>query len=109
MHRPALLEVTTLLARPRGVLVLSCLMYVAAALHSVILAPLGWPSVEVLWSAMLVPTIALSFYYGRWGAAASVAVALALFAGVERLVHGDEAFSGERLVFAITILLAVVV
>jgi signal transduction histidine kinase len=109
MHLPALLEVTTLLARPRGVLVLSCLMYLAAALHSVILAPLGWPSMEVLWSAMLVPTIALSFYYGRWGAAASVAVALALFAGVERLVHGAEAFSGERLVFAITILLAVVV
>lgn len=109
MRRPALLEVSTLLTRPRGVLVLSCLMYVAAGLHSVLLAQLGWPSMEVLWSAMLVPTIAISFYYGRWGAGASVAIAVALFMGVERLVHGPQTFSGERLVFGITILLAIVV
>ena len=109
MSRPVLLESSTLLARPRGVMVLSCLMYLAAALHSVLLGGLGWPSMEVLWAAMLVPTIALSFYYGLGGAAASVVVALGLLAGVEWLIHGRVVFAGDRLVFAITILLAVVV
>ncbi len=109
MHRPALLDISTLLSRPRGVLVLSSLMYLAAALHPVLLGPLGWPSMEVLWSAMLVPTIAISFYYGRWGAGASVLVAFALFFGAERLAHGPAAFGGERLVFGLTILLAIVV
>jgi signal transduction histidine kinase len=108
MNRPALLEVSTLLARPRGALVLCGLMYLAAALHSVLLGPLGWPSTEVLWSAMLIPTIVLSFYWGRVGAAAALIVGLVLFVAVEWLVHGQAAFTGARLVFATTVFLAIV-
>lgn len=101
-------DTPTLLTRPRGILVLSVLIYVVAALHPVLLAPLGWPAMEVLWSAMLVPTIVLSFYYGWRGALVSVLVALALFGSVEWLAHVSEAVTGERLIFSATILLAIV-
>ncbi len=108
MRYPALSETQALLIRPRGILVLCALMYVAAGLHPVLLAPLGWPSMEVLWTAMLIPTIALSFYYGRRGTFASIAIALVLFIGVEWLAHRAAVFSSEHLVFAATIFLAIV-
>jgi signal transduction histidine kinase len=108
MKRPALLEVPTLLARPRGALALCGLMYLVAALHSLLLGPLGWPSMEVLWSAMLIPTIVLSFYWGRRGAAVALLVGPVVFVSVEWLVHGEAAFTGARLVFAATIFLAIV-
>jgi signal transduction histidine kinase len=107
MQRSASLETQALFTRPRGILVLCALMYLAAALHSLLLGRLGWPSMEVLWSAMLVPTIALSLYYGRRGTLTSLLIALALFGLVEWLAHGSEAFTGERLVFATTTFLAI--
>jgi signal transduction histidine kinase len=109
MRLQVLTEVSTLLTRPRGILVLSSLMYAAAGLHSILLGALGWPSMEVLWAAMLIPTIVLAFYWGARGAAASLFIALVLFAAVERLVHGPNAFAGDRLVFAATVFLAIVV
>jgi signal transduction histidine kinase len=108
MNRPVHSETRVLLTRPRGILILCGLMYLAAGLHSVLLGPLGWPSMEVLWTAMLIPTIALSLYYGRRGTFASIAMAVVLFIAVEWLAHGRVAFTGERLVFAATVFLAVV-
>jgi len=108
MRGPKLTDTTTLLVRPRGILVLSLLLYVAAALHFFLLANLGWPAMEVLWSAMMIPTIALSFYFGWRGALASVIIALVLFVTVESLAHGVQAFSGDSLIFSATAFLAIV-
>lgn len=83
-------------------------MYLAAGLHPLLLAPLGWPSMEVLWTAMLIPTIALSFYYGRRGTFASIAIALVLFVVVEWVAHQAAVFTGEHLVFAAAMFLAIV-
>ncbi len=82
-------------------------MYLAAAFHTFILRAVGWPSMEVLWFAMLIPTIVLSFYYGRRGAFASVVVALALYLVVEVLFH-DDTFASERVLFGASVLLAIV-
>ena len=102
-----LFDTSTLLIRPRGALVLGGLMYLAAAFHTFILKAVGWPSMEVLWFAMLIPTIVLSFYYGRRGAFASVVVALALYLVVEVLFH-DDTFASERVLFGASVLLAIV-
>lgn len=99
-------DTSSLLIRPRGALALGALMYVAAGLHTVILGPIGWPSTEVLWFAMLVPTIILSFYYGRRGALASVIIAAGLFIAVELFTH-DDAFQSERALFGASVLLAI--
>ncbi len=82
-------------------------MYLAAAFHTFILRAVGWPSMEVLWFAMLIPTIVLSFYYGRRGAFASVVLALALYLVVEVLFH-DDTFASERVLFGASVLLAIV-
>ena len=108
MRGLVLSDTSTLLIRPRGILLLCALTYLAAALHSVILAPLGWPAMEVLWSAMLIPTIALSFYFGWRGALGSVLIALALFVAVEWLAHGAQSFGGGRLIFSVTAFLTIV-
>jgi glucose-6-phosphate-specific signal transduction histidine kinase len=108
MRGPTLTDTTALLIRPRGILVLSSLLYLAAALHPFLLAPIGWPAMEVLWAAMMIPTIALSFYYGWRGALASIIIALVLFITVESLAHGAQAFSGDSLVFSATAFLAIV-
>ncbi len=102
-----LFDTSTLLIRPRGALVLGGLMYLAAAFHTFILKAVGWPSMEVLWFAMLIPTIVLSFYYGRRGAFASVVLALALYLVVEVLFH-DDTFASERVLFGASVLLAIV-
>ena len=102
-----LFDTSTLLIRPRGALVLGGLMYLAAAFHTFILRAVGWPSMEVLWFAMLIPTIVLSFYYGRRGAFASVVLALALYLVVEVLFH-DDTFASERVLFGASVLLAIV-
>ncbi|KPK65602.1 MAG: hypothetical protein AMS21_04260 [Gemmatimonas sp. SG8_38_2] len=101
-------DTSTLLIRPRGILVLCVLTYLAAALHFMILAPLGWPAMEVLWSAMLIPTIALSFYFGWRGALGSVLIALGLFVVVEWLAHGAQSFGGGRVIFSATAFLTIV-
>ena len=100
-------DTSTLLIRPRGALVLGALMYLAAGLHTVLLQNIGWPSTEVLWFAMLVPTIILSFYYGRLGALTSVLIAAVLFMAVEVFTH-DAAFWSERALFGASVLLAIV-
>ena len=82
-------------------------MYLAAAFHTFILRAVGSPSMEVLWFAMLIPTIVLSFYYGRRGAFASVVLALALYLVVEVLFH-DDTFASERVLFGASVLLAIV-
>ncbi len=82
-------------------------MYLAAAFHTFILRAVGWPSMEVLWFAMLIPTIVLSFYYVRRGAFASVVLALALYLVVEVLFH-DDTFASERVLFGASVLLAIV-
>ena len=108
MRGPTLTDTKALLIRPRGIVVLSILLYLAAALHPFLLAPLGWPAMEVLWSAMMIPTIALSFYYGWRGALTSILIALVLFVTVESLAHGVQAFSGGSLIFSATAFLAIV-
>jgi signal transduction histidine kinase len=108
MRRSVLSDTTTLLTRPRGILVLSALAYLAAALHPILAGALGWPAMEILWSATLIPTIALSFYYGWRGTLVSLVTALLLFTGVEWVAHGSEGFTGERLVFFATVYLAIV-
>ena len=82
-------------------------MYLAAGLHTVLLGTIGWPSTEVLWFAMLIPTIILSFYYGRRGALASVIIAAVLFMTVEYFTH-DAVFQSERALFGASVLLAIV-
>jgi signal transduction histidine kinase len=106
MGRVVLSDTSTLLEPPRGIVVFSALIYLAAGLHAVLLRPLGWPATEVLWSALMIPTIALSFYH-RWrGVAAAVALALALFVGSEWLSHDPGELHGERLVFLASVFLA---
>jgi signal transduction histidine kinase len=106
MPKAKLADTSTLLARPRGILLLCALLYLAAALHCPLLSALGWPAMEVLWSALLIPTFVLAFYYGWRGAAAAIGFALLLFLGSEWLSHSAGEFHGERLVHLATVFLA---
>jgi signal transduction histidine kinase len=108
MRRPILSDTPAQLTPPRGIVVLSVLVYLVAATHEILLRPLGWPAMEVMWAALLIPTVALSFYYGWRGSLLAVVVGLALVPTAEWLSHGPSAFAGEHLVFGASVLMAII-